>query len=230
VTTYPKSDYDHYPRTLAPDDFLGQVRRTVKGRPVDDEQIELIVAALRHGLDLQAKDVVLDIACGNGAISRYLYGQCQALVGVDRSEYLISVALANFEVPSRYTYLHADAASYIENEPDPTRFTKALCCASFQFFAPDDVARTLGGLARRFTSLERFYISNIPDHERAHHFYEGAFDAGALADHTAPIGRWRTRAEMAELAESYGWKATFHEMPEAYYQHHYRFDALLERI
>ena len=72
---YPKSDYFHkeYPKTLDPDDLWGQVRRTVNGKPVSDAQIALIVAAIRDGLQFSKEDVVLDLACGNGALSSYFF-------------------------------------------------------------------------------------------------------------------------------------------------------------
>jgi hypothetical protein len=45
------------------------VRRTVGGKPVDEEQIGLIVGAIRQALACRPADVVLDLACGDGALS-----------------------------------------------------------------------------------------------------------------------------------------------------------------
>jgi len=38
ATRYPKFDYKEYPKTLDPDDVWGQVRRTVNGKPVSEDQ------------------------------------------------------------------------------------------------------------------------------------------------------------------------------------------------
>ena len=97
-----------------------------------------MVAAIRTGLDLRAEDVVLDLACGNGALSARLFDSCAGLVGVDASEYLIEVAKANFELVPRYTFLLDDAAHYAESEPEPERFSKVLCYGSFSYFSYDD--------------------------------------------------------------------------------------------
>ena len=94
--TYQKFDYDENARTRAADDFWGQVKRTVHGVPVSDEQIKMIVDTIRSALDLKPDDTLLDIACGNGALSHLLFDSCSGCLGVDLSEHLISVAKANF--------------------------------------------------------------------------------------------------------------------------------------
>ena len=82
---WPKSDYKHYPKTLAPDDLWGQVRRTIHGKPVSEEQIAMIVAAIRERLALAPDDVLLDLACGNGALGSYLVDACASMFGVGTS-------------------------------------------------------------------------------------------------------------------------------------------------
>lgn len=222
------SDYEIYPRTLAPDDFWGQVRRTVHGVPVGEDQIEMIADAIVSGLALEPSDVVLDLACGNGALSRHLYAHCSGLVGVDLSEYLISVAKANFEMPPRFTYLRDDAAHYASAEPEPLRFTKALCYGSFACFAPETAAAVLTGLRRRFKCLERVFIGNLPDRDLAHMFYrDGMPDQGVLDDYRKPIGIWRSERQMRELAARSGWRVEFSKMSDGFYAREYRYDAVL---
>ena len=68
----PESDGDfrhkEHPKTCAADDFWGQVSRTVNGVPVSQENIDIIVQAIRDGLSFSPDDVLLDIGCGNGGI------------------------------------------------------------------------------------------------------------------------------------------------------------------
>src|SRR5579863_960600 len=222
-----KSDYKHYPRTLAPDDFWGQVRRTVRGQPVGEEQIKMIVGAILAALALQPADVVLDLACGNGALSRYLYDRCAALLGVDVSEFLISVAKENFEDPPRFVYRCDDAGEYVNQEADPDRFTKVLCYGSFSFFPPETAEGVLGGLRRRFTNVERVFIGNLPDRDLAALFYGDDVPGSAvLDDHTEQIGTWRSRRQMTELAQRCGWNVEFTTMPPDFFSP-YRYDVLL---
>ena len=68
--------YKEYPKLCAPDDYWGQVKRTINGVPVGQDQIDLILRAIVDGLDLQASDSLLDLCCGNGALSRLLFDRC----------------------------------------------------------------------------------------------------------------------------------------------------------
>ena len=225
---YPKIDYKEYPKTLDPDDFWGQVRRTVNGKPVSDAQIALIVAAIRAGLQFSKEDVVLDLACGNGALSSYFFEDCRSLHGVDYSLYLIEIATKRFQVPGKSTFILDDGAHYVENEPDPGHFTKALCYGSFAYFTEDDARHVLRGLRQRFVNVSRLFIGNLPDRDRAHLFYPAGKDyTSELKDHAAQIGIWRSQAEFSTLAADEGWELTPTLMPPEFYAAHYRFDALL---
>ena len=228
--TFPKSDYKDYPKTLDRDDLWRQVRRTVHGQPVSEAQIAMIVEAIRKGLQFRANDVVLDLGCGNGALASYLFDDCATLEGVDPSEYLIGIANGRFTIPGRTTFLVDDAAHYVENTPDPGRFTKVLCYGSFTYFSEADAARVLDAIGRRFINVSRVFIGNLPDAKRADRFYPPGKDYRAeLKDHNAPIGIWRSEKELRELASLTEWKLAIAMMPMDFYAAHYRFDATLTR-
>jgi cyclopropane fatty-acyl-phospholipid synthase-like methyltransferase len=226
----PKVGHREYHRTLDRDDLWRQVRRTVNGKPVSEEQIAMIVQAIRIKLQLRGDDIMLDLACGNGALASYLIDDCAMIHGVDLSEYLIGVADSQFAVPHRTTFLVDDAAHYIENEPDPARFTKVLCYGSFSYFSEADAVRVLTGLARRFVKVERVFVGNLPDARRADRFYPTGKDyCKELRDHSAPIGMWRSESELRNLASMTGWNLEISIMPSDFYAAHYRFDAVLTR-
>jgi len=69
-------DYEEYPKTLPRDDFWGQVRRTIYGRRVTEEELAVIIAAVMNGLELAPDDNLLDLMCGNGALTARLFGSC----------------------------------------------------------------------------------------------------------------------------------------------------------
>lgn len=73
-----------------------QVGRVVSGKVLDDAWIARIAARIAVQLDLQKEDSLLDVCCGNGALSRALLPYCKQIVGVDFSENLIRQA-QNFE-------------------------------------------------------------------------------------------------------------------------------------
>jgi len=230
ASAFSMSDYKEYPRTLAPDDWWGQVRRTVNGKPVSEEQIGLMVEAMRIGMALQPTDRVLDLACGNGALSQRIAGDCASLHGVDFSPYLIEVAQRCFAAPPRVSFALQDAAGYVTGEPEPERFDQVLCYGSFPFFTATDGEIVLRELQRRFVNVRRVYIGNLPDRDRARAFYPAGKDYVAeLDDPAAAIGLWRSESDWLALAASQGWQARIHRMPAAFYASHYRFDVILDR-
>jgi SAM-dependent methyltransferase len=219
-----------HPKTKAPDDFWGQVSRTVNGEPVAEEDINLIVTTIRSRLGFTLSDIVLDIGCGNGALSRFFFKDISELHGVDFSSYLIRIAKDNFERMPEFSFTEADAVSYVESESNPKRYTKALCYGVFAYFTEHDAEVVLRELAQRFVNVSTLYIGNLPDRDLAHLFYKNDVDYTALLDDPlAAIGIWRSKIQMSELAQKCGWSAEFSVMPEAFYSSHYRYDVKLTR-
>jgi len=226
---FPKWDYKEYPKTLAADDLWGQVRRTVYGKPVSEEQIQMIVDAIVADLALRSTCVLLDIGCGNGALSERLFSHCGQYLGVDFSEYLISVAKGRFASP-RHAFICQDALEYVAREADPSRFDRALCFAVFPYLSDVQARQMLSLLSQRFLNLRLVFVGNLPDRDCAGNFFQGQDLATAELDNPqTQIGVWRTREQVAAMAESAGWCARFQLMPPDYYQAHYRYNAILER-
>jgi cyclopropane fatty-acyl-phospholipid synthase-like methyltransferase len=227
---YKKFDHNEHAKSRAPDDFWGQIRRTVQGEPVSDEQIKMIVDAIHAALRLKTDDKLLDLACGNGALSRLLFDSIAEYQGVDFSEHLISVAKKNFEKLPSYRFVTLGAAEYVRQEAHPGIFTKVLCYGSFSYFPAADAAEVLRTLFDKFTNVQSVFIGNLPDKDRATAFYkEKQVTAEEMADHESQIGIWRTQKEFAQLAGNAGWKAKFSVMPSEYYAGYYRYDVLLSR-
>src|SRR5690348_16761296 len=125
MTVESSSDYRfrHHPEECDPEDLWGQVKRTVNGNPVPEEQIEMIVQAIASGLDLAEDDVVLDLCCGNGALTTRIFQRCKGGLGVDYSKFLIEIANTRHCTRPSEQYLLSDALLYLETEDQPERFT-----------------------------------------------------------------------------------------------------------
>ncbi|QHG66290.1 class I SAM-dependent methyltransferase [Pseudomonas putida] len=224
------SIYKKYPAAMAPGDFWRQIKRTVNGEPVSDEQISMIVAAIRNALQLSPEDQLLDLACGNGALSQYFFNACESFLGVDVSDVLIDVAKRYFEQPKRQFVL-ADVGEYILSEPYPERFTKVLCYGSFSYFTEDTARSVLTRLSQDYTNVDRVFIGNLPDLDLHQAFYtDGKSHDHELKTAASLIGIWRSPAEFEALAASCGWSASIQRMPSEFYAGHYRYDVLLARV
>jgi len=178
---------------------------------------------------MKSDDTLLDIACGNGALSHLLFDSCAGYLGVDLSGHLISVAKANFEAVPNYQFTQQGGSEYVRSESRPERFSKVLCYGSFSYFSAADAAEVLRTLFEKFGNVRAVFIGNLPDKDRATEFYKKQPDSQELADCCSQIGIWRTRSEFTQLASDAGWKVKFSTMPARFYASHYRHDALLTR-
>ena len=222
--------YRDHPQTCDPDDFWGQVKRTVGGQPVTQAQIDLIVAAVKQNLQLHPDDLLLDICCGNGALTTYFFSACRGGVGVDFSEFLIEVARKHFAKREEERFVLGDVVEFARREAAPERITKAMCYGSFQYLPHAAAAELLQLLQQRFVGLQRLLIGNIPDRDRLHDYYrEKDYVPGIENSPSTPIGIWRSEDEFRALAAAAGWQCTFSRMPADYYAAHYRYDAVLTR-
>lgn len=227
---YLKFDHNEYAKSRPSDDFWGQIRRTVHGKPVSDDQIKMIVEAIKSGLSLNNDDILLDLACGNGALSHLLFDSCAEFLGVDLSEYLISVAKENFEALPHFRFEAQGAKEYVLLETQPERFSKVLCYGSFSYFSATDAAEVLRVLFEKFNNVEAVYLGNLPDKDRAAEFYKTKeLNTDELLDCSSQIGIWRTRSEFEQLAGDAGWDVKFLSMPGKFYASYYRYDVLLSR-
>jgi SAM-dependent methyltransferase len=223
--------YKDHPETCDPDDFWGQVKRTVNGEPVSQEQIDMIVHAVSDGMDLSAEDLLLDLCCGNGALTAYFFEKCNGGLGVDISEYLIDVARKKFVKRENESFVVGDAVEYVRNCSRPERFTKAVCYGAFMFLPRDNARLLLEELRSRFSSLRRVFIGNLPDRALKSRFFTGeGHRPGIEDDPGSPTGIWRTEVEFVELAAECGWAAVVTRMPPSFYAAHYRFDAVLSPL
>ena len=226
----PFSFYKEHPKTCAPDDFWGQVKRTVNGQPVSDGQIRMIVEAVSTGLQIKRDDFLLDLCCGNGALSRYFFDQCSGGLGVDFSEALIDVAKQNFQVLPHHAYVLDDIVAFTQSPTSPERFTKILCYGSFAYLEEEAAQALLRNCFNTFTNVQQFYIGNCPDKSQIKDFFrKDDYVPGIEDEPDSAIGIWRTKDEFAAMAKAAGWRAAFTFMPEDFYASKYRYDVILKR-
>jgi SAM-dependent methyltransferase len=220
--------YEKHARSCDPKDFQSHVKRTLHGKPVEPDQVEMIADAIVKGLKLESPDVLLDLCCGNGAITNLILARCRGGVGVDFTPYLIEVAKNNFERPPHRLYRLSEVSEYVEETDDAERFTKVLCYGAFQYVLESKSVAVLLTLRRRFPNVRHVFLGNLPDLDRAAAFFRR--DVWPLEDlrrHDTALGIWRTEEELTKLAATCGWHAAISRMPCSYYGAHYRFDAIL---
>lgn len=225
-----KYSYDKHSRQFNETDFLKQVRRTINGEPISQEQIKLIIDSILYNLKLNKNDTILDLACGNGSLSKDIFPHCKGYLGVDISENLVLVAKKYFEKPPNYQFDMLDALECIKTLEHPEKYTKIMCYASAQYFPNDMLKEILKITIARFKNVKIFLLGNIPDKDKANEFYkERNSDEEVLDSNETPIGIWRTQSTIADIALNTGWNCRCQKMPEEFYASCYRYDSILTR-
>lgn len=220
-----------FPKTKDETDFWGQVSRTINGEAVSDEQIEMIVDAVKTNLCLTGTDQLLDLGCGNGALASYFFADIDKYHGVDFSSYLIEIANKYFKQPEKSSFTNLDIVSFLKCVQSPERFSKCLCYGVFSYLSHSEANEALEILFHRFENLNRVFIGNLPDRARADSFFYDHIDyTDLLDDNLSSIGIWRDQSSFKTMAKQAGWLAEFHQMPDSFYASHYRFDVLLTRV
>lgn len=228
----PENDsYDAHARSCAPDDLWGQVKRTVHGKPLPAAQIDMILENVQAMLELNASDVLLDLCCGNGALTHHWFAACANGIGVDASPCLIDIARSRFGEGEPDRFVLAEAVSYLESPQCRSDFTKAVCYGSLQYFSAGRAAELLTALRRLCPTLRRVVIGNIPDRDRAAAFFGAKLpDTEELDSPLTPTGVWHSAQGFTELARRSGWRCRTQSMPADFHAAHYRFDAILTTL
>lgn len=229
MSTKSPADWMHkvYPKTCAPDDYWSQVKRTVHGAPVGEDQLELIEHAIVAGLQLDANDHLLDLCCGNGALSTRIFQRCRGGLGVDFSDYLIEVARDIF-ANQQQRYIVQDVVAFCSHTECTEDFTKACCYGAFCYLAPAKARQVLFDLKRRFRHLQRVFLGNIADRTKLKLFFdENSYKPGIENDAGSAVGYWWQPDALIDVAKDCGWNATVNRMPPEFYAAHYRYDVTL---
>lgn len=220
--------YDEHARSCSPDDLLVQICRTHQGKPVSQEQINLIIDAIKAGLSLDESDRVLEVACGNGSLSYYLFADCKGYLGFDLSEYLIEVARRNFQREPDFIFFPASVMSGLIAATNCGIYNKLLCYAAVQYMSDELLVDKLCYVKRKFPSIKRIFWGNIPDKEQVNKFFkQEVVDDSILNDTTTAVGKWRSQDDIKSIVAESGWDCEFRKMPPKFYASEYRFDAVL---
>lgn len=224
-----RSFYKQHPTTCAPDDYWGQVKRTVNGRPVGPEQIGMITDQVSRGLDIRDSDILLDLCCGNGALTSLFFSRCAGGLGVDFSEPLVQVAKTTFMRRPTENFILQEAVDFVRSYSAPRRFTIALCYGAFSFFTLAEAETLLAVVYGRFSAVRRLFLGNLPDRTRAQAFFGERYRTNIEDDPGSALGVWHNIEDLLAMAERCGWRAEVLRMPPAFYAAHYRYDLVLTR-
>lgn len=225
-------DYLHkeYPKQFKKDDFWSQIKRTVNGKPVSEENIQIIVDHIHNVLALNKNDHLLDLGCGNGALAGRLFDSLNRYTGVDFSEYLIEVAKEYFMPDSSIEYFVDDVRHFVKVTKPADSINKILMYGCVSYLSRQDLGALLKDVSDRYNNVSHMLIGNVPDSAKAEYFFSlRNIENYELNNPQTPIGVWWSQDEIRDLCSQFGFLVDILHMPEDFYGAGYRFDVLLKR-
>ncbi len=166
-----KKTWESYPKTVGETDFLNQVEKTVGGQPISNRQFQLIVSGVYRHLGLKETDMVLDLCCGNGLITKEIAKKCKKNVGVDFSLPLLEVA-NRYHRPENVSYRHMSVLDFDKiSIATSSCFNKVLMYEALQHFKKRDLIRILRNILSLTDEGGIILLGNIPDSRKKWKFY-----------------------------------------------------------
>ncbi len=236
MSSFDWQDYWASRRTLAEksvEGALAQVGKTIMGKPIPADQLDIIVGHVASVLELSPNDHALDLGCGNGLVTSQLARYVASVTGLDYSENLLRTAREHFCAPGT-CYRFANLQNLETIDLDGMVATKAWSIEVVQNLDPESLTRLLRWLSHVMSPVFSFLASGIPNGEQIRAFYDTdeRWEQHIRNERLGreQMGRWWHQEELADCAEAAGIKVSFLGLPGELYTAHYRMDALFERM
>ena len=217
-------DYNEKAKTYKENDYWRQVRRTINGSPVSEDQIKLIVYQISKLLNLNSEDNLLDLGCGNGALTNYFKEKVNISYGIDSSEYLINVAKSNFQ-SSKNFYEKIGIEEFIDNK-NFDAFNKVIIYGVSSFLEDNLIEKIFQFMASK--SNKKIMIGNVRDINAVDYFYKTRPKIEELNSCKTSMGKWRNIDWFKKTASKYNLTIKTYKMPKNFYASDYYFDLIIE--
>lgn len=228
-----KRHWENRPKLTGKTDYLQQVGKTVKGQPITDLQFQLIVSEICDQLQLEKDDIVLDLCCGNGLITKELARHCKEVVGIDFSQPLLEVANRDHR-PTNVSYQNFNILD-LDKMPliSSGSFSKILINEALQFVKKRELIAVLRNILRLSSESCTILIGGIPEMTKKWEFYNTPkrrlmYCARTVFGNEA-IGTWWDKEFIRETCRQLDLLCEFREQRRELHTSHYRFDVLISR-
>ncbi|MEI8207448.1 MAG: bifunctional GNAT family N-acetyltransferase/class I SAM-dependent methyltransferase [Kiritimatiellales bacterium] len=210
--------------------LLQQVERTINKKPINDAQFKIVYERIVMALSLEKNDVVLDLCCGNGAVTEKIANYVDSITGVDFSQPLLDVANTLKSNNVNYicgSVLDDSLVKLIKNR----KFKKVYMNTGLQHFAENDFSKLLDNFLMLSAPKAIFFITDIPEKKNLRVFYNTEERLKEYYERTAngteAIGTWWDREFLVETAMKKGLILEALDQSADSQMSHYRFDAMI---
>ena len=211
------------------DDPMKQVGKTVFGKTVSPNQIDIISRQIITNLKLTKTSVVADLGCGNGILTKKIAKSVCEIRGFDFSTELIKVALGN-PSPDNAVFFEQEIANVGCEELNGC--TEVVLYEVIQHIPESDIQQLMGTI-KVLPGIKTVFIGGIPNISCIDSFYNSPekkdFYEKTLAENTPHLGNWWHKDDLFSIARQHDFQIEIIDQNPQLYTSHYRFDCIFKR-
>ena len=212
-------------------DFLWQVGKTVNGKEVSADQVKLIISGIKQKLQLTAEDVVLDIGCGNGLLTKEIAEDVLTVTGIELTAELYQIAV-KYNNKDNIVYRNEDFLECAKKYQGMS-FNKVYLYEVIQHLDYKSALTLFSTLDQITTNGASIFVGGILDEGKREVFFNTPERKLMLFDSLVagkdPLGTWYHKEYFEYLAERLDMQALCFDQNINLYTSHYRFDCLLQK-
>ncbi len=224
--------YNRRVHELGHGSHLLQVGHSINGSAISQLDVDVIINDITNGLSLNKNDSLLDLCCGNGAITHKLSKTCRNIVAIDLSKELISIAKKQFSAEN-IIYEHRDVYSLTKQFGHSLNINKVLMFAALQHFKKNDLADLLLLIFSICGSDTRIFFGFVTDNSYKWKFHNSPkkkilYYTRRLLKYDK-MGTWWQKDYIAEVCHSLNLTCTFQSVLKGCYGYPYRFHCTIQK-
>jgi len=215
-------------------DYLKQVGHTLNGKSINNTDFRLMIDQIRCELSIKNDDIVLDLCCGNGYITKELALACDRVVGVDFSSNLIQIANED-HCPDNADYVcmdvtKLDTTNLLLSGP----YNKILLYAGLQHISKKDLEPLLRKILELSAPKPTILFGFVPDRNSLSDFYDTSKKRCErmmrILKGTELMKTWWDKKFIRRIARKLGLQCAFHDLDARLQATQYRFDVVMNVI
>ena len=228
-----KHYYDSRVDSLSPHEHLKQVGHTVGGQVISEADFTAMINDIVEILDLSREDVLLELCCGNGVITKKLSDYVHNIFAIDASKNLIDVALSH-NYHESIVYCTGDIFQLQEILTTSERYTKVLMFAALQHFKKEQLSEIID-LIRPFCRPNfKLLLGFVPDVDRRWNFFDTfakrkKYFLRCLTGQDV-MGTWWQKKFIRQVCQEMSLQCEFIDIRDGRYGEKYRFHVLISPV
>ena len=185
--------------------FLWQVGKTVNGKVVSEDHLEIIIKTIINRLKLNKNDNLLDVGCGNGLLTKKIAEYVFSATGVELTPELFEIA-NKYNLGNNIRYINDNILKF--DEKDTKKYSKVYLYEVIQHLNYQEANELFYKLNEITVSNATIFIGGVLDVEKKWEFFDSEERRGvyftSLLSGGSSLGTWYYKGFFKFLAEKHG--------------------------